>query len=197
MQKKATTGKLIGYARVSTEDQDLRMQVTALEKAGCWNIYKEHRSATRGPRPEFDLAMIDLRPGDTLLVWKFDRLVRNARDAYKLLDRVEEIGAEIRSLTEPHLSTKTPIDRFCFGLTALLAQLEVDTTAERTTAGIKALREQGFLYGPQPMLSESKAKALIKYRKTATAAATAKRFGVSASTVNNYVRRAVKTRRKP
>lgn len=189
--QKQTTGKVIGYARVSTEDQDLRLQIAALESAGCWNIYKEKRSATRGPRPELELALLDLRAGDKLLVWKFDRLVRNARDAYKLLDRIEESGAEIRSLTEPHLSTKTPLDRFLLGLTALLAQLEVDQTAARTSAGIAALKAQGFDYGPKPMLSPAKADALVKMRKAGfTAAEVAAKFKVSTGTVNNYVKRA-------
>jgi DNA invertase Pin-like site-specific DNA recombinase len=195
--QKQSTGKVIGYARVSTEDQDLRLQIAALEAAGCWNIYKEKRSATRGPRPELELALTDLRAGDTLLVWKFDRLVRNARDAYKLLDRIEESGAEIRSLTEPHLSTKTPLDRFLMGLTALLAQLEVDQTAARTSAGIAALKAQGFDYGPKPMLSEAKAAALVRMRKGgASIADTARKFGVSTGSVRNYMLRAQRKRKR-
>jgi DNA invertase Pin-like site-specific DNA recombinase len=184
-------GKVIGYARVSSEDQDLRLQIAALEKAGCWNIWREKRSATRGPRPELEKALLDLRPGDVLLVWKFDRLVRNARDAYKLLDRIEESGATVRSLTEPHLQARTPIGRFTLGLTALLAQLEVDQTAERTAAGIKALKESGFLYGAQPKLDKAKAARLVRMRKGgATIAETAEAFGVSTGTVRNYMLRA-------
>lgn len=196
MQKRATP-KLIGYARVSTEDQNLTAQVDALEKAGCRTIYKEKRSATRGPRPQLDLALIDLMPGDVLVVWKFDRLVRNARDAYKLLDRIEESGAEIRSLTEPHLSTKTPLDRFLLGLTALLAQLEVDQTAFRTAAGIKAIQERGLRYGAQPKLSEKKTAQLLKLRKAGlTKAELARRFNVSPATVSNYEKRAKVKRRR-
>lgn len=195
----------MGYARVSTDDQDLRMQVAALEKAGCWNIWKEHRSATRGPRPELDKALMDLRPGDTLLVWKLDRLVRNAQDGYRLLKLIEESGAVFRSLTEPHLEVKTPIGRFTMGLTALLAQLEVDRTSERTSAGIAALQEQGFLYGAKPKLSDARAKQLVKLRqvmvpalvrgrlvmrKKWTIAKLAEKFGISTASVANYLRRA-------
>jgi len=192
--QKKQEGKLIGYARVSTDDQDLRMQIAALEKAGCWNIWKEHRSATRGPRPELEKALMDLRPGDTLLVWKFDRLVRNARDAYRLLDRIEESGAVVRSITEPHLEAKTPIGRFTMGLTALLAQLEVDRTSERTAAGIKALQDQGFMYGARPLLTKMQAALLVRLRRSDpkkwTKAALARRFKISPASVTNYVNRA-------
>lgn len=211
--QKQAAGKIIGYARVSTDDQDLRMQISALEKAGCWNIWKEHRSATRGPRPELEKALADLRPGDVLLVWKFDRLVRNSQDAYKLLERIEESGAVFRSLTEPHLEVKTPIGRFTMGLTALLAQLEVDRTSERTSAGIAALQEQGFLYGATPKLSDAKAKQLVRLRQIMvpalvrgklemrqkwTIAKLAEKFEISTASVANYLRRAgmKKPRRK-
>lgn len=182
---------MIGYARVSTEDQELRLQTDALEKAGCWNIYKEKRSATRGKRPELDLALMDLRPGDTLVVWKLDRLIRNARDLYTLLDVIEKAGATVKSLSEPHLDLHTPIGEFTMGLTALLAQLEVRTTAQRTAAGIKAIQDRGLRYGAKPKLSDAKAAQLLKLRKKGLTKATlARRFGISAASVTNYEKRA-------
>jgi DNA invertase Pin-like site-specific DNA recombinase len=197
--EKKTTGKLIGYARVSTEDQELRLQVDALEKAGCWNIWKEKRSATRGPRPQLEMALKDLRPGDTLMVWKLDRLIRNARDAYKILDRIEEAGATVVSLTEPHLNVHTPIGEFMLGITALLAQLEVRQTSQRTAAGIKAIQDRGLRYGAPPKLSDTKAAKLVALRKADpklwTHAKLSKRFDVSHATVINYLNRA-KSRRK-
>lgn len=194
MQKKIA-GKLIGYARVSTEDQDLKMQVDALEKAGCWNIYTEKRSATRGPRPKFELALIDLRPGDTLVAWKYDRLFRTPRDLYKLLDRLEELGASAKSLTED-LDITTPVGELMLGLTALLAQFEVRSTSQRTAAGIKAIQERGMRYGAKPKLSEARAKQLVKLRKGGlTKAVLAKRFGVSPASVTNYVNRAKRRKR--
>ena len=198
MEKK-TTGKLIGYARVSSEDQELRLQIDALEKAGCYNIWQEKRSATRGRRPELEKALIDLRPGDTLVVWKLDRLIRNARDAYKILDRIEEAGATVISLTEPHLNVHTPIGEFMLGMTALLAQLEVRQTGQRTAAGIKAIQERGLRYGAKPKLSEAQAAKLVALRKSNpklwTHAKLDKRFSVSQPTVINYLNRA-KSRRK-
>jgi DNA invertase Pin-like site-specific DNA recombinase len=192
--QKKTTGKLIGYARVSTEDQDLKMQIDALEKAGCWNIYTEKRSATRGPRPKFELALIDLRPGDTLVAWKYDRLFRTPRDLYKLLDRLEEIGADAKSLTED-LDITTPVGELMLGLTALLAQFEVRSTSQRTAAGIKAIQERGLRYGAKPKLSDAKAARMIAERKAGkTVAALAGKYGVSTASVTNYVNRAKRRR---
>lgn len=188
-------GKLIGYARVSTEDQELRMQLDALQAAGCWNIYQEKRSATRGKRPELELALIDLRPGDTLVVWKLDRLVRNARGLYDLLDRIHAAGANFKSLQEQFDFT-TPMGQFVLGILGLVAQLEAQMTSHRTSAGIKAIQERGLHYGARPKLSDAKAARLVEMRKAgAKVAEVAKRFGVSTASVNNYVNRA-KVRRK-
>jgi DNA invertase Pin-like site-specific DNA recombinase len=198
--EKKTTGKLIGYARVSSEDQELRLQIDALEKHGCWNIWQEKRSATRGKRPELEKALIDLRPGDTLVVWKLDRLIRNARDAYKILDRVEEAGATVISLTEPHLNVHTPIGEFMLGMTALLAQLEVRQTSQRTAAGIRAIQERGLRYGAKLKLSEKQAERLVALRKSDpklwTHAKLAEKFSVSQPTVINYINRAARQRKR-
>lgn len=195
MQKKPE-GKLIGYARVSTEDQELRLQIDALERAGCWNIYKEHKSATRGKRPELELAILDLRPGDVLIVWKLDRLGRNMRQLYAILDRIHDAGASFKSLTEG-IDFSTPTGELMFGMLGHFAQFEAAMTAKRTAAGIKALQDRGMLYGAQPKLSDKVAARLVKMRKGgATIAATAEKFGVSEGTVRNYVLRAEGRRRR-
>jgi DNA invertase Pin-like site-specific DNA recombinase len=183
-------GKLIGYARVSTEDQELRLQRDALTKAGCWNIYEEKRSATRGKRQELEKAFLDLRAGDTLVVWKLDRLVRNARQLYVLLDRIHDAGANFRSLQEQFDFT-TPMGQFVLGILGLVAQLEAQMTSQRTAAGIKAIQDRGMSYGAKPKLSDAKAKQLVAMRKSgATIAETARKFKVSPGSVQNYVRRA-------
>jgi DNA invertase Pin-like site-specific DNA recombinase len=191
------TGKLIGYARVSTEDQELRLQIDALERAGCWNIYKEHRSATRGKRPELELAIMDLRPGDILVTWKLDRLGRNMRQLYAILDRIHAAGASFKSLTEG-IDFSTPTGELMFGMLGHFAQFEAAMTAKRTAAGIKALQDRGFLYGAKPKLSDARAAQLVKLRKTGlTKAVLAKRFGISPASVSNYLKRAkAKPRRK-
>jgi DNA invertase Pin-like site-specific DNA recombinase len=195
VQKKSEP-KLIGYARVSTEDQELRLQIDALERAGCWNIYKEHKSATRGKRPELELAILDLRPGDVLIVWKLDRLGRNMRQLYAILDRIHEAGASFKSLTEG-IDFTTPTGELMFGMLGHFAQFEAAMTAKRTAAGIKALQDRGYLYGAQPKLSDKQAARLVKMRKGgATISATAEKFGVSPGSVRNYMQRAKRRRKR-
>lgn len=191
-------GKLIGYARVSTDDQELRLQIDALQKAGCHNIWEEKRSATRGKRPQLELALIDLRPGDTLVVWKLDRLVRNARQLYELLDRIHAAGANFKSLQEQFDFT-TPMGQFVLGILGLVAQLEAQMTAHRTSAGIAALQAAGGKYGRAPMLSEKQAAKLVALHKVDpkrwTKAALARRFKISPASVTNYLKRASRKRR--
>lgn len=181
---------MIGYARVSTDDQELTLQTDALTKAGCYNIWEEKRSATRGKRPELEKAIIDLRPGDTLVVWRIDRLARNARELYTRLDQIYAAGANFKSLTEQFDFT-TPMGKFVLGILGLVAELEVQMTAHRTKAGISALKARGFLFGAKPKLSEAKAAQLVKLRKQGlTKAALARRFRISAASVTNYMNRA-------
>ncbi len=194
MQQKPT-GRLIGYARVSTEDQELRLQIDALEREGCWNIYREHRSATRGPRTQLELALIDIRPGDVFVVWKLDRLARNMRQLYAIVDRIHAAGATFKSLTEG-IDFSTPTGELMFGMLGHFAQFEEAMTAKRTAAGIKALKDRGFSYGAKPKLSPKRAALLVKLRKKGLSKADlARRFKISPGSVTNYVKRSV--RRKP
>lgn len=194
--QKPTTGKLIGYARVSTKDQTTRMQVDELKKAGCWNIYEEFASASKGrKRPELELALMDLRPGDTLIVWKLDRLTRSLRELFLILDRIHHAGAGFKSLTE-QIDLATPTGRLLLGVFGAFAQFAAELTAERTARGIKALQDRGFMYGAKPKLSEAKAAQLVKLRKTGmTKAVLARKFRISPASVTNYINRA-KARRK-
>ncbi len=188
-EAKKATGKLIGYARVSTEDQELRLQRDALQKVGAWNIYEEKASATRGKRPQLELALLDLRPGDTLIVWRIDRLARNVRELYALVDRVYAQGANFRSLTE-QFDFQSAFGEFALGVLALCAQLETRITAARTKAGMAALKARGMMLGAKPKLTPAQAAKLVKLRKTLTVAELSRRFNVSPATVNNYVNRA-------
>ena len=191
---KAPTGKLIGYARVSTEDQELRLQIDALEKAGCWNIWKEKRSATRGKRPELEKAIADLRPGDTLVVWKLDRLARNARELYARLDAINDAGAQFKSLQE-NFDFTTAMGQFVLGILGLVAQLEAQMTAQRTSAGMQALKATGYKLGAHPKLTEAKAARMIAERKAGkTIAALAGKYGLSTAGVSLYINRAKRKR---
>lgn len=196
------TGKLIGYARVSTKEQELRMQLDDLERAGCWNIYKEHASASKGrKRPELELALLDLRPGDTLVVWKLDRLTRNLRELFQILDRIHEAGAGFKSLTE-QIDLSTATGRLLLGMFGAFAQFAAELTAERTGRGIRAIQERGLAYGAQPKLSKAQVSQIKKLRRKRrprnrkgrrahrewTIERLAKRYRVSSATINNYLK---------
>ncbi len=196
VEKTNGAGKLIGYARVSTEDQELRLQRDALEKAGCWNIYEEKASATRGKRPQLDNALNDLRAGDVFVVWKLDRLARNLRQLHTVVDRIHAMGASFKSLTEG-IDFTTPGGELMFSMLGAFAQFEAAMTAKRTAAGIKALQDRGFVYGGKPKLSDAKAQQVLKMRKAgASRAAVARKFGVVPGTVRNYELRAKGRKRR-
>src|ERR1039457_2452987 len=99
-EEPAPKGELIGYARVSTADQELRLQTDALAAIGCLNVYTEKVSGAAKNRPQLDLAIKDLRPGDTLVVWRLDRLSRSMQDLYARIDQIKAAGAGFKSLTE-------------------------------------------------------------------------------------------------
>jgi len=150
----------VGYARVSTQDQNLDLQIEALRKAGVKedNLHVEKLSATSKNRPALDNAIKDLREGDTLLVWRLDRFARSMRDLYARLDRVYAKGARFRSLTES-FDFDTFTGKFVLGILGLVAELERQITIARTSAGIKAYREKtGRDWGRVAKLSEKQVK---------------------------------------
>ncbi len=194
---KAGAPKLIEYARVSTEDQELRLQRDALEAAGCWNIYEEKASATRGKRPELEKAFLDLRAGDVFVVWKLDRLARNMRQLYALVDRIHAAGASFKSLTEG-VDFTSPAGELMFSMLGAFAQFEAAMTAKRTAAGIKALKDRGYAYGAKPMLSPAQAARLVKMAKRpgANKSEIARKFGMTRASVINYMKRAKLARKR-
>jgi DNA invertase Pin-like site-specific DNA recombinase len=140
-------GDLIGYARVSTKEQNLDMQIVALKEAGCINVYDEVASASRkARRPKLDLAIKELRPGDTLLVWRLDRLARNVEEFYLRLRAIRGAGAEFKSLTES-FDFSTAMGEFILVVLAAVAQLEAQLTQYRTTKGLAAARARGKKLG--------------------------------------------------
>lgn len=149
-------GFLVGYARVSTVDQNLDLQVDALRKAGVKedNLHVEKRSAASAKRPALDNAIKDLREGDTLVVWRLDRFARSMRDLYSRLDRVYAKGASFRSLTE-NFDFSTFTGKFVLGILGLVAELERQIIAHRTSAGIETWKAKGIgNWGRQAKLSE-------------------------------------------
>jgi DNA invertase Pin-like site-specific DNA recombinase len=143
---------LVGYARVSTVDQDTALQRDALARAGVVRVFVESGSGV-GPRPQLQLALAALRRGSVLVVWKLDRVARSLADLLSILSRLKKIGASIRSLTEP-LDTSNPFGEFTFQILGAVAQLERSMIRERVMAGQAAARARGKRWGRRRALSE-------------------------------------------
>jgi DNA invertase Pin-like site-specific DNA recombinase len=127
---------LIGYARVSTQDQNLELQREALSKAGCKKVFEDKVSGTRADRPGLAKTLEMLREGDTLVVWKLDRLGRSVKQLVDLVGDLHKHGVQFRSLTDS-IDTGTPSGRFFFHVMASLAEMERELTVERTRAGLE------------------------------------------------------------
>ena len=153
---------LLGYARVSKSDdsQDTAAQVSALKSAGCKRVFEDKASGGRWDRPELHRLLDQLREGDTLVVWKLDRLSRSLKDLLHILERVEAVGARFRSLTEA-VDTAGPAGRMLMQMLGSFAEFERAMVRERTRAGLKAAAARGRTGGRQPKLTpEQKAEIL-------------------------------------
>jgi DNA invertase Pin-like site-specific DNA recombinase len=148
--------RLIGYARVSTADQDPRMQFDALLHGGVLepNIYHEKVSGAAKKRPQFSRMMRELRPGDTIVVWKLDRLGRTLRQVLETIDKIKEADAHLRILTQ-QLDTSTPMGKCMFAMVVAFAELERDLGIERTRAGLATAAAQGRRGGARPQYAEA------------------------------------------
>jgi DNA invertase Pin-like site-specific DNA recombinase len=151
----------IGYARVSTEDQDLALQLDALNKAKCKKFYQEKITGRTKERPEFQKLLDNLRPKDVIIIWKLDRLGRSLKDLVQLVNEIQEKGAGLKSLHD-NIDTTTPQGKLTFHIFAALAEFEADMIRERTHAGLKAARARGRKGGrPKGLSSQAKDKAMI------------------------------------
>jgi DNA invertase Pin-like site-specific DNA recombinase len=144
--------RLVGYARVSTDDQTTRLQLDALKAAGCDAVFEESESGARRSRPQLDRALGELRPGDTLVVWKLDRLGRSLRDLLDVAEALRERDVALRSLTE-HIDTSTAAGKMLYAVLGAVAQFERDVLRERTVAGMRAAKSRGEHIGRPPALS--------------------------------------------
>lgn len=146
---------LIGYARVSTHEQNLDLQRRALEAAACDEIFEDVGiSATADSRPGFNAALDLLRAGDVLVMWKMDRAFRSLRNAMDILEQLEQTGVEIRCLTEA-IDTTTPLGRCFYQIRNMFAELERNYISERTIAGMEAARARGARIGRPRKLSSA------------------------------------------
>ena len=145
----------VGYARVSTTEQNLDLQVEALQKADCKKVYEDYVSGSRNERPGLQKALEQLREGDTFVVWKLDRLGRNVKGLIEFIAQLEKNNIHFKSLTD-HIDTSTPTGRFFFHIMASLAQMERETIIERTRAGLDAARSRGRVGGRKRRMTVSK-----------------------------------------
>jgi DNA invertase Pin-like site-specific DNA recombinase len=175
---------LIGYARVSTNDQETATQEAALKAAGCERIYREKASGGRWDRPELHRLLDQLRKGDVLVVWKLDRLSRSLRDVLTIMEQLSNSEAGFRSLTEA-IDTTTPAGRMMMQMVGAFAEFERAMLRERTKAGLDSARREGRIGGRRPKLSPQQQAEIRRMvsRGDKTAADAARLFRIHPATV--------------
>lgn len=179
---------LVGYARVSTQDQDARLQRVALEGAGCERVFEETASGAQRERPELAAALSYMREGDQLVVWKLDRLARSVRQLIETVEDLEARDIGFRSLTE-NIDTTSPGGRLVFHLFAALAEFERGLIRERTMAGLASARAQGRTGGRPRSVTDKDLVAIkaLLANEQITVAEAANRVGISAATLYRYL----------
>jgi DNA invertase Pin-like site-specific DNA recombinase len=184
-------GHLLGYARVSTTDQQPQLQVDALQRAGCYRVFTETASGARTDRPILEQLLDQLRPGDTLVVWKLDRLGRSLRHLVDTVTGLAERGIGFRSLQEA-IDTTTPGGKLVFHVFAALAEFERDLVRERTAAGLAAARARGRRGGRPSVLTGHKLQVAWEMYASGqySVAAIAKTLGVSRASIYRHLDRA-------
>src|SRR5689334_20387262 len=187
---KASKSMLIGYARVSKGDeQSNALQAKTLRAAGCRRIFEETASGDRWDRPELHRMLDQLREGDVVVVWKLDRLSRSLKDVLHIMERLGEVGAGFRSITEA-IDTTTPTGRMMMQMVGSFAEFERAMIRERTSAGLAAARAEGRIGGGRrkkldPAKRREIAETVISGRKTG--AEMARLYNVSQPTVSRIV----------
>lgn len=181
-----STARIVGYARVSTEDQNLDVQVTALRAVGCEHLYIEKISALNAKRPMFNLMMKEVERGDTVLFHSLSRMGRDVGQLLGILETLTGQGVNWRSLTEPHLDNSTAAGRLMVNVTGAMAQFERDQIRERTKRGMDECRRKGMSLGRRRLFDAKQTKAIKRDRKTMTREQVAKKWRCSAGTVDKY-----------
>lgn len=182
----------VGYARVSTVDQSLEMQLEALEKAGCTKTFSDVMSGTKGDRPQLLEALSYLRPGDTLVVWRLDRLCRNLKDLLQIAETLEQQGIGFNSLTET-IDTNTAGGKLIFHLFGALAEFERNLIRERTMAGLASARARGRK-GGRPKINQKKIQLALHLGATTnkTIEEICELTGVTRASYYHYLRQQAK-----
>ena len=185
---------LIGYARISTNDQNLDMQRDALKKAECEKVFVEQMSGGLDTRPELERTMKTLVEGDTLIVWRLDRLGRSLKHLIELTTELEERGIGLRSLTEA-IDTTTASGKLTFHIFGALAEFERNLIRERTQAGLAAARAKGRKGGRSPVLDDQQREEAVRLysAKQHSVKEICRMMGISKPTLYSYVKKSRKS----
>lgn len=178
----------IGYARTSTTDQNTDLQIDALNDADCIKVFQEKASGAQRDRPELKAALEYAREGDTIVVWKLDRLARSIKQLIETIENLEERNIGFRSLTE-NIDTTTNGGKLIFHIFAALAEFERGIIRERTVAGLEAAKARGKIGGRPPALNSDDinvARTLLADSEI-TVKEVAQRLGVSVSTLYKHI----------
>jgi len=181
---------IFGYARVSTKEQNLNLQIDALKKAGSEKIFQEKISGRSPKRPELIKLLEQIRPSDTLIVFSVDRLGRTTRELISLLNDFKEKGITFKSLSEGIFDTSSPMGEAIFQIIAILKTMEVNVLRERTIKGIEAARARGRKGGrPSGSYNKKKASAVVAlYNQKNTINFIEDNLNISRSTIYQYLR---------
>lgn len=179
----------IGYARTSTHDQNLDLQLDALKNCKCEKIYQEQISSVKDKRPQLEICLQSLRQGDVLYIWRLDRLGRNLKDLINIVNHLQSIGVELVSVKES-IDTSTTTGKLTFHLFASLAEFERELIRERTQAGLASARARGKMGGRPLKLKHSEIQMIkqLMTDRNNSASTIAKQFGVSRATVYNVLK---------
>lgn len=183
-------GYKIGYARVSTQEQNLDRQIDQLKGIGCNKIYQEKITGTKKERPELDKMLGELRKGDTIIISELTRLSRSTKDLFKLVEHIEGKGANIKSLKESWLDTTTPTGKLMFTIIAGISQFERDLISQRTLEGLASARARGR-NGGRPVKNKKDIDTAIKMynSKLHSVSEIEKTTGVSKATLYRYIKK--------
>ena len=182
-----------GYARVSTQDQNLDLQVQALKEAGCERIYEDRMTGTRADRPGLMELLSQLRESDMLVTWKLDRIGRGLKDLVDLIGDMEQRGVQFQSLTEA-INTSTPSGRMIFHVIGAMAQMERELIVERTQAGLRAARKRGIVGGRKRKMTPTKVQSAKQLLMIGTPPReVASSLGVSLPTLYRWVPASLKS----
>lgn len=180
----------IGYARVSTDGQNLDLQLDALRDAGCTKIFQDVISGSRSDRPELEQALDYLRPGDTFVVWRLDRLGRSVKHLIEVVNDLQERGVGLSSLQED-IDTSSPSGKLVFHIFGALSEFERDLLRERTKAGLDAARRRGRVGGRKTVMTPNKLATARKLYEDSDNAMTMKEIaetvGISRSTLYRHL----------